>query len=117
VFPLGAEIRLDKFARLISLALANEEAREQLAASRARLLSTADAERRRLERNLHDGAQQRLVSLSLSLRHIQGRLLSDPAAAAELLTAANGELAVALEELGGLARGIHPAALPDRGLG
>jgi signal transduction histidine kinase len=117
VFPEGAEIRLDKFARLCSLALANEEARAQLAASRARLLSTADAERRRLERNLHDGAQQRLVSLSLQLRHMQGKLLTDPAAAAELLNAASGELAVALEELRELARGIHPAVLTDRGLG
>jgi signal transduction histidine kinase len=117
VFPPGAEIRLDKFARLISLALANEEARGQLAASRARLVSTADEERRRLERNLHDGAQQRLVSLSLSLRHVQGTLLSDPAAAAALLAEASDELAVALEELRELARGIHPALLTEHGLG
>jgi signal transduction histidine kinase len=116
VFPSGAEIRLDKFARLFSLALANEEAREQLAASRARLVSTADEERRRLERNLHDGAQQRLVALSLSLRHIEGKLLSDPVAAAQLLAAANEELAVALEDLRELAHGIHPAILTDHGL-
>jgi signal transduction histidine kinase len=117
VFPQGAEIRLDKFARLISLALANEEARDQLAASRARLLSTADEERRRLERNLHDGAQQRLVSLSLTLRHIRGMLLSDPTAAVEFLAAASDELSIALEELRELARGIHPALLTHRGLG
>lgn len=117
VFPADAEIRLDKFARLISLALANEEARDQLAASRARLLSTADKERRRLERNLHDGAQQRLVSLSLRLRRAQAMLASDPAAAAELFAAAGNELSIALEELRELARGIHPAVLTDRGLG
>ena len=58
---------------LVSLALANEETREQLAASRARIVEAGDAERRRLERNLHDGAQQRLVSLSLSLRLAQAR--------------------------------------------
>ena len=115
VFPPGAEVRLDKFARLISLALANEEARDQLAASRARLVSAADEERRRLERNLHDGAQQRLVSLSLTLRHLR-RKLSEPAAATELLEAASNELSVALEELRELARGIHPAVLTDRGL-
>ena len=116
VFPAGAEERLNGFARLVSVALANEEAREQLAASRARLVSTADEERRRLERNLHDGAQQRLVSLSLSLRHARGQLSSDPATADELLAAASAELDVALEELRELARGIHPAVLTDRGL-
>jgi signal transduction histidine kinase len=116
VFPSGAEERLNGFARLVSVALANEEAREQLAASRARLVSTADAERRRLERNLHDGAQQRLVSLSLSLRHARGKLASDPENAEEQLAAASAELDVALEELRELARGIHPAVLTDRGL-
>jgi signal transduction histidine kinase len=117
VFPRGAEERLDKFARLVSLALANAEAREQLAASRARLVSTADEERRRLERNLHDGAQQRLVSLSLVLRQVQGSLAGDPGEADELLVAAREELAIALEELRELARGIHPAVLTARGLG
>ena len=116
-FPPGAEERLGAFTRLVSLALANEEAREELAASRARLVSAGDEERRRLERNLHDGAQQRLVSVSLSLRLAQGRLDSDPEAAHELLSRANAELAVALEELRELARGIHPAVLTERGLG
>ena len=89
----------------------------ELRRSRARIVEAGDAERRRLERNLHDGAQQRLVSLSLSLRLAQARLTSDPAAAGELLTAAGAELAQALEELRELARGIHPAVLTDRGLG
>jgi signal transduction histidine kinase len=117
VFPSSAEERLAKFARLVSLALANEEAREQLATSRARLLSIADEERRRLERNLHDGAQQRLVSLSLALRHAQNKLAAEPDLASELLVAASRELEIALEELRELARGIHPAVLTDRGLG
>jgi len=116
VFPRGAKKRLEKFTGLISLALANEEAREQLAASRARLVSTADEERRRLERNLHDGAQQRLVTLSLTLRHAQSKLPEDPASASELLKGATTELHVALEELRELARGIHPAVLTERGL-
>ena len=116
-FPPGAEERLAAFTRLVSLALASEEAREELAASRARLVSAGDEERRRLERNLHDGAQQRLVSVSLSLRLAQARVGSDPDDAAQLLAAANAELAVALEELRELARGIHPAVLTERGLG
>jgi PAS domain S-box-containing protein len=116
-FPPGAEERMGAFTRLVSLALANEEAREQLAASRARLVTAGDEERRRLERNLHDGAQQRLVSVSLSLRLARAKLGADPGEAEELLSAANAELSVALEELRELARGIHPAVLTERGLG
>jgi signal transduction histidine kinase len=116
-FSAGTEDRMGAFTRLVSLAVANEEARSELAASRARLVSAGDEERRRLERNLHDGAQQRLVSLSLSLRLAQGKLASDPRAATELLSAAKLELDVALEELRELARGIHPAVLTERGLG
>jgi PAS domain S-box-containing protein len=116
-FPAGAEERLGAFTQLVSLALANEEARGELEASRARLVSAGDEERRRLERNLHDGAQQRLVSLSLSLRLAQRKLATDPQAAKELLSGASRELGVALEELRELARGIHPAVLTERGLG
>jgi signal transduction histidine kinase len=116
-FWRGAEKRLGAFTQLVSLALANQEARGQLEASRARLVTAGDEERRRLERNLHDGAQQRLVSLSLSLRLAQSKLPADPRAAGELLSAAASELGVALEELRELARGIHPAVLTERGLG
>jgi signal transduction histidine kinase len=80
-------------------------------------VSAGDEERRRLERNLHDGAQQRLVSVSVALRLAQSKLAADPSAADELLDGANMELAVALEELRELARGIHPAVLTERGLG
>jgi PAS domain S-box-containing protein len=90
---------------------------EELRASRARIVEAGDSERRRLERNLHDGAQQRLVSLSLSLRLAQAKVHSDPHAADEILSGASVELALALEELRELARGIHPAVLTDRGLG
>jgi PAS domain S-box-containing protein len=88
----------------------------QLRQSRARIVEAASGERRRLERNLHDGAQQRLVSLSLSLRLAQARIKKDPEGAETLLNAASDELAHALEELRELARGIHPAILTDRGL-
>jgi signal transduction histidine kinase len=116
-FPRDAEARLEKFTNLIAVAVANAEAREQLTASRARIVQAGDAERRRLERNLHDGAQQRLVSLALGLRLAESRLPDDPAAAAELLATASDELALSLEELRELARGIHPAILTERGLG
>jgi signal transduction histidine kinase len=89
---------------------------EELQRSRARIVEAQDEERRRLERNLHDGAQQRLVSLSLALRLARSRLESDSAAAGEILTGASEELGLALEELRELARGIHPAVLTDRGL-
>ena len=89
---------------------------EELAASRARIVTAGDVERRRLERNLHDGAQQRLVALSLSLRLALAKLDSDPAAARAVLADAGEELALALEELRELARGLHPAVLTDRGL-
>jgi PAS domain S-box-containing protein len=89
---------------------------EELAASRARIVAAGDVERRRLERNLHDGAQQRLVALSLALRVALARLDSDPAAARATLENAAEELALALAELRELARGLHPAVLSDRGL-
>jgi signal transduction histidine kinase len=89
---------------------------EDLAASRARIVTAGDVERRRLERNLHDGAQQRLVTLALSLRLTLAKIESDPAAARATLTAASEELALALQELRELARGLHPAVLTDHGL-
>jgi PAS domain S-box-containing protein len=88
----------------------------ELRASRARIMEAGDAERRRLERNLHDGAQQRLISLSLALRMAQARIATDPDGAAAILGDAGTELAAALGELRELARGLHPAVLADRGL-
>jgi signal transduction histidine kinase len=103
------------------MALENErlqaESQAQLAevqASRERIVAAGDAERRRLERNLHDGAQQRLVALSLQLRLLQGRVGDDPSAQ-ELVSTASTQLAQSLAELRELARGIHPAVL-DHGL-
>jgi signal transduction histidine kinase len=90
---------------------------EELRASRARIVEAGTQERRRLERNLHDGAQQRLVALSLTLRLAQGKLHTDPDRANALINAAQEELTLALGELRELARGIHPAILSDRGLG
>jgi signal transduction histidine kinase len=89
---------------------------EELRASRERLVEAGYEERRRLERNLHDGAQQRFVSLALNLRLARSRLDMDPEGASELLESAGRELQLGLGELRDLARGIHPAILSDRGL-
>ena len=82
----------------------------ELKASRERIVAAGDAERRRLERNLHDGAQQRLVGIALQLRLLQNRIRDDPSAE-QLVTTASDELAHSLAELRELARGIHPAVL------
>ncbi len=115
-FPPRTETRIAEFTDLVALALSSTDAYSQLTESRARIVEAGDAERRRLERNLHDGAQQRLVSLSLALRLARARLETDPESSTALLEAASEELATALEELRELARGIHPAILTDRGL-
>jgi signal transduction histidine kinase len=90
---------------------------DDLRHARARIIEATDAERRRLERDLHDGAQQRLVSLSLTLGLAESRLRSDPEAAAPLIAQAREEARMAVQELRELARGLHPAVLSDRGLG
>jgi signal transduction histidine kinase len=114
---------VDAVAAAAALAMENERLEAELRArvvelqeSRAKLIEVSMAERRRLERDLHDGAQQRLVALSVQVGLAKRKLHSDPAAAEELLVRAGGELSLALEELRELARGIHPAILTDRGL-
>jgi signal transduction histidine kinase len=89
---------------------------EELRASRDRIVEAGMSERRRLERNMHDGAQQRLVALSLTMRLAQSKVRKDPEKAEAMLAAAHEELTLALGELRELARGIHPAVLSDRGL-
>ena len=96
-FPADAEQRLADFTQLVALALESAEAHDQLKASRARIVEASVAERRRLERNLHDGAQQRLVTLSLHLRMAQECLREDPAAAEALLEGVGEDLKLALE--------------------
>jgi signal transduction histidine kinase len=114
--PPETETRLSEFADLVALALASAEAKQELIESRARIVHAGDEARRRLERDLHDGAQQRLVSLALSLRVAADALKSDPKRGRELLDHARAELDHAIEELRELARGIHPAVLTERGL-
>jgi signal transduction histidine kinase len=113
--PADAEQRLSTFAQLITGALANTDAREQLAASRARILKAGDEERRRLGRDLHDGAQQQLVSALISLQLAQKRW-SDRGRARQLVDDALEHAQAAIGDLRELAAGIHPSVLTDRGL-
>jgi signal transduction histidine kinase len=115
-FPEGTEERIAGFAELVTAALANVDARQQLAASRARLVEAGYEERRRLERDLHDGAQQELVSAAISLKLARQKLSRAPDAAIELVDAALEQLQAGLRDLRELAAGIHPSILSDRGL-
>jgi signal transduction histidine kinase len=115
--PDGIENHLCDFADLVGQALANADARERLAASRAELVEVSDAERRRLERNLHDGAQQRLISVALRLGMVDAKLEDHPEGTRDLLSAAQDDLAQGIDELRELARGLHPVLLTERGLG
>ena len=112
-FPAGTERRIADFTELVATAIANAETQAQLIESRARLVTAADQTRQRIERDLHDGAQQRLVSLVLQLRMAQAAVppqLGQLGADLELITAG---LTDALDELRDYARGIHPAILTE----
>lgn len=115
--PARTDERLSGFAELVATAVANAEVRAALTASRARIVATADETRRRIERDLHDGAQQRLVLLGLRLRALQETVPPELGElATELDTLATG-LVNALDELREFARGIHPSLLSESGLG
>jgi signal transduction histidine kinase len=114
---------LDAIGAAAGMAIENERLDAELRAkvaelrdSRSRMLRVGLEERRRLERDLHDGAQQRLVSMALGMRLARDKMREDPVAAERMLDGAGAELDAALEELRELARGIHPALLSDRGL-
>ncbi len=99
------------------LVLRNVRLVEELRAAQRRLVTAQDAERRRLERNIHDGAQQQLVALSVKARLARGLTEREPSKASEMLTQIEAELQTALEDLRDLARGIYPPLLADKGLG
>ncbi len=115
--PGDTEPRLAEFAELVATAIANAESRAELNASRARIVATADATRRRIERDLHDGAQQRLVSLALELRAAEQAVPAELAEHRATLARAAEGLTSVLNELREIARGIHPAILSEGGLG
>ena len=115
--PFGMDGRLEKFTELLATAIANAESRSELAASRRRIVAASDQARRRIERDLHDGTQQRLVSLALAARTAEADVAAgrgDPRAGLSRIAAG---LADAVAELQELSRGIHPAALSEHGLG
>ncbi len=110
------ESRLREFTSLAATAVANAEAREELAASRARVVAAADRGRRDIERDLHDGVQQRLVALGLDLRVAEDLAVSGSEELLPTLTTLREGLVASLEELREIAHGIHPAVLSDGGL-
>jgi signal transduction histidine kinase len=113
---VDTEARLAGFTELVGTAIANAEAQSGLTASRARIVAAADITRRRIERDLHDGVQQRLVSLALQIRAARAAV---PPAADELTAELDGvaaEIGGVLDELREIARGLHPSALTDGGL-
>ena len=114
--PPETVARLGDFTALIATAIANAESRSELAASRRRIVAASDEARRRIERNLHDGTQQRLVTLLVELASLKEGFTTGPVLAAEL-SRLESELAAAVEELRELSRGIHPGILSEAGLG
>jgi GAF domain-containing protein len=116
-FAVGAEERLARFAELAATAISNATARAELIASRARIVAAGDEARRRVERNLHDGVQQRLIALGLDLQVTRGMLPAEQTAATEGVERAEREIQSVLEEVRELSRGLHPPMLSSRGLG
>ena len=116
-FPPSAEQRVSDFADLITIAIANANARAELRASRARIVAAADETRRRIERDLHDGAQQRLVSLGLRLRLAEESVSPEQMAVREQISDVVTGLVGVSDELREMSRGIHPAILSKGGLG
>jgi signal transduction histidine kinase len=114
--PAGTERQLAGFTELAAAAIANAEARAALTASRARIVATADATRRRIERNLHDGAQQRLISLALDLRAAEAAAEAGTGGVAQQLDRVVAGLDDVQQELREIARGLHPAILAEGGL-
>ena len=111
------EARLEKFTDLVGIAIANAETKSELAASRRRIVAASDEARRGIERDLHDGTQQQLVSLALAARAAEAKLPPQSRDVREKFSRIAAGLTAAVEELQELSRGIHPAILSDAGLG
>jgi signal transduction histidine kinase len=115
--PLDTEARIGDFADLVATAISNAATRAELRASRARIVTAGDQARRRFERDLHDGAQQRIISLGLELRAIEAAMPAEPQQLRhELSNVVDGLVGVGTE-LREISRGIHPAILSKGGLG
>jgi len=115
-FPLGTETRLERFSDLLATAIANAESKSELAASRRRIVAASDEARRQIERDLHDGTQQRLVALGLAVRTVEADVPPErDDLRSELSRIATG-LSDAITELQEMSRGIHPVILSKGGL-
>jgi signal transduction histidine kinase len=114
--PTDTESRLADFTELVATAIANAGAQTELKASRSRIVASADETRRRIERDLHDGAQQRLVSVALQLKAARATVPPEHTELSAMLDTVSGELTSALDELREMARGIHPTILAEGGL-
>jgi signal transduction histidine kinase len=115
--PADTEQRTTDFTELVATAIANAESRSQLTASRARIVAASDATRRRIERDLHDGIQQRLVTLGLQLETVSEAAKPERSDLLAPLSQVKGGLRDVLDELREISRGVHPAILSEGGLG
>jgi signal transduction histidine kinase len=114
--PAGTEARLQGFSDLVATAVSNAAAHEELISSRARIVAAGDAVRRRIERNLHDGTQQRLIALGLDLQEIRTTVPDDEAAVHAGLARMEHALRSTLEDVRTFSRGLHPPLLSRKGL-
>jgi PAS domain S-box-containing protein len=117
LLPAGSEKRVASFAELIATAVSNATTRSELIASRARIVAAGDDARRRIERNLHDGTQQRLIALGLDLQAVQGKIPGEQQEAHRGVERIGRGLEAVLEDVRELSRGLHPALLSQGGLG
>jgi PAS domain S-box-containing protein len=114
--PAGSELRLARFSELIATAVANATTRSELVESRARIVTASDEARRRIERNLHDGTQQRLVTLGLDLQAVSAKIPGELADVRSELEGFSAAIEAVLDEVRELSRGLHPALLSQGGL-
>ncbi len=115
--PERSEVRLGQFTGLVATAVSNTTARAELIASRARIVAAGDEARRRIERDLHDGAQQRLLALGLDLQRVRSGVAEDQRGTLAGLAQVERDLELVLEEVREISRGLHPASLARLGLG
>ena len=114
--PDRSEVRVAEYTELVATAISNETTRAELIASRARIVGASDAARRRVERDLHDGIQQRLIALSLDVQTLRGQLAEEGSPQSHGLERLEGNLELAIEQVREISRGLHPALLARRGL-
>ena len=114
--PDRSEVRVAEYTELVAAAISNETTRTALIASRARIVSASDEARRRVERDLHDGIQQRLIALTLDVQTLRGQAFKEASPQSDGLKRLAGDLGLVIKEVREISRGLHPALLARRGL-